>query len=230
MSLFFQIALGLSAMQTGFLYMPLSLPLLVASLGGARLASFVPPRRIIQAGLIGTVAGLLLTIAAMDISITGLEIAAAFAILGIGVGLMGSQVMNLALSIVSPERTSEAAALMSTSQNLGMSLGTALLGAMLLAGLAVGAAGLIEESAVIPDDLKPDLVAAVEQEVQFMSDEQLQAALEDVPPDLAEEILRINTHARIQGIKTALWAAVIVALLGLIPAWFLPRRTLITPP
>jgi hypothetical protein len=30
--------------------------------------------------------------------------------------------------------------------------------------------------------------------------------------------------------KTALWAAVIIALLGLIPAWFLPRETLVAPP
>ena len=190
----------------------------------------MPPRRIIQAGLIGTIAGLLLIIAAMDVSITGLQISVAFAVLGLGIGLMGSQVMNLALSIVTPERTSEAAALMATSQNLGMSLGTALLGAMLLAGLAVGAAGLIEESTVIPDDLKGDLIASVEQEVQFMSDEQLQAVLEDVPADLAEEILAINTLARIQGIKTALWAAVLVALLGLVPAWFLPKRTLFAAP
>jgi MFS family permease len=230
MSLFFQIALGLSAMQTGFLYLPLSLPLLVASLGGARLASFVPPRRIIQAGLIGTVAGLLLTIAAMDVSITGAEIAVAFAVLGIGVGLIGSQVMNLSLSIVVPERTSEAAALMSTSQNLGMSLGTALLGAMLLAGLAVGAAGLIEESTVVPEEVKGEILASVEQEVEFMSDDQLQALLEDVPADIAEEILAINREARVQGMKTALWAAVIIALLGLIPAWFLPRETLVAPP
>ena len=66
--------------------------------------------------------------------------------------------------------------------------------------------------------------------MQFVSDEQLQAALADAPPDLAEEILRINTLARVQGIKTALWAAVIVAILGLIPAWFLPKRRLIAPP
>lgn len=230
MSLFFQIALGLSAMQTGFLYLPLSIPLLVASLGGARLASFIPPRRIIQGGLIGTVAGLLLLIAAMDVSISGLQVSVAFAVLGIGVGLMGSQVMNLALSIVAPDQTSEAAALMSTSQNLGMSLGTALLGAMLLAGLGVGAAGLIEESTVVPDDLKDDLIASVEEEVQFMSDDQLQAVLEDVPPDLAEEIRRINEEARVRGITTALWVAVVVALLGLIPAWFLPRETLVSPP
>ena len=63
-----------------------------------------------------------------------------------------------------------------------------------------------------------------------MSDEQLQAVLEDVPADLAEEILAINTLARIQGIKTALWAAVLVALLGLVPAWFLPKRTLFAAP
>jgi MFS family permease len=227
MSLFFQIALGLNAMQTGFLYLPLSIPLLIASLTGARLAVKVPPRRIIQSGLIGTIAGLLLIIAALDIGVTGLEISIGFALLGIGVGLMGSQIMNLSLSIVSPERTSEAAALMSTSQNLGMSLGTALLGAMLLAGLAVSAVVMIEESTVLPDALKAEVIASVEEGVEFMSDEQLNDVLQGAPPDIAAEILRINEAARIKGIRTALWAAVIAAVLGLIPAYFLPKRRLI---
>lgn len=227
MSLFFQIALGLTAMQTGFLYLPLSIPLLVASLAGARLAVRIPPRRIIQAGLIGAIAGLLLIIAALDIEITGLEVSIGFAILGLGIGLMGSQIMNLALSIVSPERTSEAAALMATSQNLGMSLGTALLGAMLLAGLAVSAVAMIEESPVLPDEIKSEVIVAVEDSVEFVSDDQLKEVLQDVPPDIADEILSINEAARIQGIRTALWAAVIIAVLGQIPAYFLPRRKLV---
>ncbi|MGD9775702.1 MAG: MFS transporter, partial [Methanosarcina sp.] len=39
MALFFQVALGLNAIQTGFLYIPLSLPLLFASLAASRLSA-----------------------------------------------------------------------------------------------------------------------------------------------------------------------------------------------
>ncbi|MCO5382547.1 MAG: hypothetical protein NHB15_11015 [Methanosarcina barkeri] len=51
--------------------------------------------------------------------------------------------MNLILSQVVPERASETAALMSTSQNLGMAIGTALMGSIVIVGLVVGATTLI---------------------------------------------------------------------------------------
>ena len=139
MALFLQIVLGLNAMQTGFVYLPLSIPLLFASLTASRLSIFIPPRRIIQAGLLLLTAGLLLVNAVIDVKVKGLPLMLGFALIGVGGGLIASQIMNLVLSQVSSERTSETAALMNTSQNLGMSLGTALMGSILIAGLASGA-------------------------------------------------------------------------------------------
>ena len=138
MALFLQIVLGLNAMQTGFVYLPLSIPLLFASLTASRLSIFIPPRRIIQAGLLLLTAGLLLVTAIIDVKVKGLPLMFGFALIGVGGGLIASQIMNLVLSQVSSERTSETAALMNTSQNLGMSLGTALMGSILIAGLASG--------------------------------------------------------------------------------------------
>jgi MFS family permease len=227
MALFLQIVLGLNAMQTGFVYLPLSIPLLIASLTASRLSIFIAPKRIIQAGLVILLAGLFLSIATIDVEVRGLGLMTGFALIGIGGGLIASQVMNLVLSQVAPERTSETAALMSTSENLGMALGTALMGSILVAGLAVGAISMIEESPVIPEELKPDLISAVEENVRFLSDEELQAILEGAPPDLAQEILRINEIARIQGIKTSLWGLVIFVIFGIIASIFLPPEILV---
>ena len=58
---------------------------------------------------------------------------------------------------------------------------------------------------VITEDLKPSVISAVEENVRFLSNEELQAVLKDAPPDLEQEILRINEIARIHGIKTSLW-------------------------
>ncbi len=228
MALFLQIALGLNAMQTGFVYLPLSIPLLIASLAASRLSAFIAPKRIIQSGFFVIILGLLLSIATIDVEVKGLGLMTGFALIGIGGGLIASQVMNLVLSQVVPERTSETAALMSTSENLGMALGTALMGSILVAGLAVGAISMIEESPVIPEELKPDLISAVEENVRFLSDEELQAILEGAPPDLAQEILRINEIARIQGIKTSLWGLVIFVSFGIIASIFLPPEILIS--
>lgn len=228
MALFFQIALGLNAMQTGFLYLPLSIPLLIASLISSRLSALIAPKRIIQAGLFILIAGLFLAIVTINIEVRGLGLMIGFALIGIGGGLIASQVMNLVLSQVAPERTSETAALMSASQNLGMSLGTALMGSIVIAGLVVGATALIEDSTVIPEDLKPSVISAVEENAQFLSDEELQAVLIDAPPEVSQEILRINEIARIQGIKTSLWGLVIFAVFGIIISVFLPPEILVS--
>lgn len=229
MALFFQIALGLNAMQTGFLYLPLSIPLLIASLAASRLSARIAPKLIIQAGLLILIAGLFLSIATINIEVRGLGLMTGFALIGIGGGLIASQVMNLVLSQVLPERTSETAALMSASQNLGMSLGTALMGSIVIAGLVVGATALIDNSTVIPEDIKPEVISAVEENAQFLSNAELSAILKDTPPDISQEILRINEIARIDGIKASLWVLVIFAVIGLLTSIFLPPEFLIAP-
>ncbi|WIM45052.1 MFS transporter [Methanosarcina mazei] len=228
MALFFQVALGLNAIQTGFLYLPLSIPLLIASVAASRLSSRMAPKIIIQAGLLILIAGLFLSSATINIEVRGPGLMTGFALIGTGWGLIASQVMNLVLSQVLPERTSETAALMSASQNLGMSLGTALMGSIVIAGLVTGATALIDESTVIPEDLKPAVISSVEENAQFLSDEELQAVLKGASPEVSQEILRINENACIEGIKTSLWGLVIFAVVGLIVSIFLPPEILVS--
>jgi hypothetical protein len=166
-------------------------------------------------------------IGTLDIGIVGIELSLGLAVVGIGLGLIASQIMNLVLSMVAPERTSETAALMITSQNLGMSLGTALLGSILIAGLLFSATNLVEESTVIAEGLKPDLIMALEQNVRFISDTELENILKDAPQDTADEILKINEIARIDGMKLSLFAAMAIGVLGLIISFLLPKKKLV---
>jgi MFS family permease len=225
-ALFLQIVLGLNAMQTGFVYLPLSIPLLIASLTASRFSASIPPRRIIQAGLLTLTGGLLLVYATIDVKVRGLLLIIGFVLIGIGGGLMASQLMNLILSQVTAERTSEMAALMNTCQNLGTSIGTALMGSILLAGLASGGLALIEESTILPQDIKEELTIALNKDVRFLSDQELENILKEAPPEISQEILRINEIARLDGIKASLKGMVFIALLGLLATIFLPPKTL----
>ena len=137
--------------------------------------------------------------------------------------------MNLVLSQAPSERTGETAALMNTSQNLGMSLGTALMGSILLAGLASGAIALIDENKVLPEPVKDNLTVAVEENVRFLSNEELENILKGTPSDISQEILRINEIARIEGIKRSLWGMVLISLLGILATFSLPPEILISP-
>jgi len=227
MALFMQIVLELNAMQTGFLFLPLSIPLLISALVGSRLGFRIAPKIIIQVGLGLSIVGLMVLIGTLDIGIVGIELSLGLAVVGIGLGLIASQIMNLVLSMVAPERTSETAALMITSQNLGMSLGTALLGSILIAGLLFSATNLVEESTVIAEGLKPDLIMALEQNVRFISNTELENILKDAPQDTADEILKINEIARIDGMKLSLFAAMAIGVLGLVISFLLPKKKLV---
>ncbi|AKB43977.1 transmembrane efflux protein [Methanosarcina vacuolata Z-761] len=229
MALFLQIALGLNAMQTGFLYLPLSMPLLIASLTASRLSSRIAPKRIIQVGLLVLIAGLLLAIATINVEVKGFALLTGFALIGIGAGVIASQIMNLVLSQVVSERTSETAALMSTSQNLGMAIGTALMGSIVIVGLVGGATNLINDSTAIPEELKPSVISAVEDHARFLSNEELTAILKDAPPDLSQKVLRVNEIVRIHGIKASLWGLGVFAILGIIVSIFLPPEILVPP-
>ena len=57
------------------------------------------------------------------------------ALLGVGMGLLASQLGNVVQSSVDASGRSEAGGLQYTSQQLGSSLGVALIGAIVIAGL-----------------------------------------------------------------------------------------------
>ena len=57
---------------------------------------------------------------------------------GAGIGLVVSQLGNVTMSAVDESRSSEVGGLQGAAQSLGNSLGTAMIGAILLAGLTTG--------------------------------------------------------------------------------------------
>ena len=88
---------------------------------------------------------------------------------------------------------------------------------------------LIDESKVLPDSIKENLTVAVEENVRFLSNEQLENILKNAPPDISQEILRINEIARIDGIKASLRGLIIISLLGIFATFYLPPEILVSP-
>lgn len=101
------------------------------------------------------------------------------------------------------------------------------MGSIVIVGLVGGATNLIEDSTVIPEDIKPSMISAVEKNARFLSNEELTAILKDATPDLSQKVLRVNEIARINGIKTSLWGLVVFAILGIIVSIFLSPEILV---
>ena len=98
-----------------------------------------------------------LLLGTIDVELDEADFAVAMAVFGVGAGLMLSQLGNVIMSSVEPAKTNEAGGLQGTAQNLGASLGTALIGAVLLAALSSNVIERVERN--------PDISPAVREQV-----------------------------------------------------------------
>ncbi|MDR8413775.1 MFS transporter [Nonomuraea sp. 3-1Str] len=136
-----QLGLGRDVVTAGLSLLPWSAAMGVASLvAGARLVPRYGPR-LMFAGLAVTLAGLAITLTAHHESAGGpwWLVAAGLAVAGAGNGLFTTPFFTAALSRVRPHETGSAAGLLNAVQQLGATLGTAVLGGAFLRGLAQGA-------------------------------------------------------------------------------------------
>ena len=91
-----------------------------------------------RSGSLALVIAALVLVGTIDVELNETGFALSLALFGIGAGLLLSQLGNVIMSSAPPDKTNEAGGLQGTAQNLGASLGTALIGSVLLAGLLTG--------------------------------------------------------------------------------------------
>jgi MFS family permease len=215
--LFLSVALGLSAVATGVRLLPLSITLLIAAVGIPRLRMNIPPRTIVRRGLLALLAGIVSLIAALEVGAGPEIVTVPMLLAGLGVGALASQLGAVTVSAVPDELSGEVGGLQNTMTNLGASLGTALAGSLLIAGLT----GAFIQGVQQNPDIPPEVVERAEVEladgIPFVSTADLEAALDEagVAPEQAQAILDENEAARIQGLRSSLFILALVALAAL---------------
>lgn len=233
MALYLQIVLGMGALETGIGLLPLSLALLVTSVFATKLGDWFYPRIIIQVGLAAMAAGCVFMIFGVGVGLTRARLIPGLLILGAGIGLLVSQLMNVVLSSVPQEEVNEASGLNSMMMQLGIAVGTAVLGTILIAALSSGLGTRVGNSSVIPDELKVKIEAAVKTDVKMLSETQLDTVSELKPVfeekqvDIEKELVRINSEAQTDAVRKALAAGAILALLGFFISPLLPKQKLV---
>ncbi len=143
---YLQMTLGLDALQTGLKIFPLSISLILFSVVGTRLSTVWSARRIVRTGQLILVFSALLLLGAATEDLRSLLFAAGMFLAGAALGLLASQLGNVNMSSVTEKETSEVGGLQGVFQNLGSSLGTALIGSILIGSLATSFAGGVAAS------------------------------------------------------------------------------------
>jgi MFS family permease len=225
--LFLSIALGLSAIDTGLRILPLSITLVIAAVGIPKVFPHASPRLVSQLGFLALFLGLVVFVAALDAG-AGAEITTwPMLIAGLGIGMLASQLGAVTVSSVPDEQSGEVGGLQNTASNLGISIGTALAGAVLISALTASFFSGIESNPAVPKDLSSKAQTELTSGVPFISDADLEAALEDAGVSATESaaIVDENAQARLDALRASLSVLTVLALIAL----FLSRGLPTTP-
>ena len=215
--LYLQLVLGLDALETGIKMLPVSITMFIASAMGSRLSSRFPVRSIVRAGLATTLVAALVLVATIDPQLKEAGFAISMGLLGVGMGLMASQLGNVVQSSVDASGRSEAGGLQYTGQQLGSSLGVALIGAIVLAGLTNAFVSNILDDERIHDEVAAQVSTAAGYGVDFVASDQIEAAAREAGLDDSTSAALVDDYedAQLVALKAGLLAAALLALASL---------------
>ncbi|MEU1196281.1 MFS transporter [Streptomyces sp. NPDC005813] len=206
--LYLQVVQGFDAFETGLRLLPVSVTMLVASLCGSPLARVAGPRLVVRLALATLAAAIVWLLATIDPAIDDAQFAWAMAVLGVGMGLLASQLGNVVQSSAGEEERSEVGGLQFTAQNLGSALGTALIGSILIGALAHAFTTQVQENPRLSDEARRQTGVALEAGVNFVSTAQVHAAAEDagLPPGQVDAVTDSYASAQLDGLRAAILA------------------------
>ena len=225
--LYLQLVIGLNALETGLKLLPVSVAMFLASAAGSGLSGRFSVRAIVRAGLSIAVVSILMILATIDPELKAGSFAVSMAVLGLGMGLIVSQLGNVIQSSVDASGRSEAGGLQYTSQQLGSSMGVALVGAIVLSGLATAFVTNVSEDERISAEVSTQVGVAVQGEVDFVSSDQIAAAAKEAGLDAASTEALVDNYEQAQlfSLKAGLLVAALLAGLSLAFTRDLPSRS-----
>jgi EmrB/QacA subfamily drug resistance transporter len=211
--LYLQIVQGLDALETGVQMLPASAGLFLAAIAGSVLAKRFAPRALVRVGLLIVFAAIAMLLGTIEPELDSGAFLAATGVLGTGMGLIVSQLGNVVQSAVGDADRSEAGGLQNTAQQLGSSLGTALLGAIVISGLIFAFTSNIADDPRVSADVEDQVQVQLSAGGSFVASEEVRvvAKAEGIDPAGIDALVENYEDAQLKALKTAfLFAAFLV--------------------
>lgn len=203
---FLQQVKGLSPLNTGFAILPAALVLIAVATLSPVIARRVRPGYVIATGLAVQAIGYLLFTQVE--SATGLPLLiVSFVVVYPAVSPSMALTTDLVVGSVPPEKAGAAGGLASTVNDLGISLGVAIIGTIGTAAYSSGLAGKL------PEGLPPEVKEAAEENLSGAI-----AAAQNLPDNLADPLLRVTKDAFASGLSLGSAIAAVIAAAGAIIA------------
>jgi len=223
---YLQTILGLDALETGIKLLPLSVGLIVFSAIGSKLTATKSARTIVRYGQLAMAFGSLLMLGSIDPELNSRLFWLGMFTVGVGFGLLASQLGNVNMSAVDKSDTGEVGGLQGTFQNLGTSFGTALVGSVFMLALSSGFVTAIQTSSSLSDSAKTEIVLQAETGVGVVSKEVAEQYVIDAggSQSTASTVATIYQDEQINALKQGVFIIFALALLSIVLSRGLPSR------
>lgn len=221
---FLQQVTKVDAFTTGLALLPASITILIFSLIGARLSSKLEPKYILMIGFIIAAAGTYILGGVFNVNTQVVDIIPGTVVFGIGIGFLLSQMTNLIISAARADQETDASGLFNAFKNLGYSVGTALIGVLLLLGVFGGLATGIESSGLAGNMTTEQIQGSL-----FNYVEKMQTEPPQIPAELVPQATQIVESTISSAMKQTFNALTIILILGFITSIFIPKNRKLNP-
>jgi EmrB/QacA subfamily drug resistance transporter len=215
-TLYLQGYLGLSPLEAGLRYLPITVASLIAAPIAGALLSRVHARVLLSAGLAGVGAGLLL-MGGIEAGSDWTTLLAGFLVAGAAVGLLNPVIADVAVSVVPREQSGMASGINDTFRQVGVAVGIAVWGAIFVGRGAEKLTELTAGTDAARGSRPRELVEAA-------SSGKLDQALAAVPPQARETISTAAREGLLTGLNDVLALAALIAFVGAALALWLVRE------
>jgi MFS family permease len=161
LAVFLQDGRRLSAQANGLWLLPLGLFIILGSQVGARLSRRIGITRVVQIGLASETVGLVIVAFSISPTMTFLELLPGIVCFGLGLGFASSQLTNVVLSAIEPERSGVASGANATVRQVGSALGVAVIGSVLTAQTIHHTTQQIASTSALRPGIKAQSIARV---------------------------------------------------------------------
>jgi len=221
---FFQTVRGLDAFHTGLALLPLSISLLFAAPISASLSRKFYPKTLIVVGLIVNALAYVVLVLTINVNATPQDFIPGLVLFGAGFGMIISVINNITLSAVSVQEAGEASGVNNTARQLGATLGSAIIGSVLLTTLTSSLITGVNSSVVIPSAFKDQVSKTITEQsssIEFGGPTQFG---QQIPAVITNEITTISHQASVDGNKAALGLGLLFSLVAILAAMRLPKE------
>ena len=208
------------AFTTGLALLPASITILIFSLLGARLSEKLGPKILLMIGFIISAAGTFIMGGSFNLNTQIIDIIPGTVVFGIGIGFLLSQLTNFTMSAVRSDQETDAAGFFNAFKNLGYSIGTALIGVLLLVGIFGGLTTVIDASSISGNMTTSEIQNSLYNYVEKMQT----TTPQNIPPNMVPKVTQIVDSTISSAMKQTFNVLTLILLLGFITTIFLPSR------